>query len=64
MVAPDLIGCCLIRNRINENLQIGVIVETEAYSEEEEACHGFNKKTASNFRSCPTPAIYGCPRKQ
>ena len=26
----------------------GIIVETEAYSQEEEACHGFNKKTSAN----------------
>jgi len=26
----------------------GVIVETEAYSQEEEACHGYNKQTSSN----------------
>ena len=26
----------------------GIIVETEAYSQEEEACHGFNKKSKSN----------------
>ena len=25
-----------------------MIVETEAYSQEEEACHGYNKKTSSN----------------
>ena len=25
-----------------------MIVETEAYSQEEEACHGHNKKTLSN----------------
>ena len=58
MVAPDLIGCCLIRNRINENLQIGVIVETEAYSEEEEACHGFNKKTSANETLFGEPGIF------
>ena len=47
LVAPDLIGCYLIRN--NEKNQIkGVIVETEAYSQEEEACHGSGKKTQSN----------------
>ena len=47
LVAPDLIGCYLIKN--NEKNQIkGVIVETEAYSQEEEACHGSRKKTQSN----------------
>ena len=48
LVAPDLIGCYLLR-RINEKYQIkGMIVETEAYSQEEEACHGFSKITTSN----------------
>ena len=47
-VAPDLIGCFLIK-RISKNRYLsGVIVETEAYSQEEEACHGYNKKTPSN----------------
>ena len=48
LVAPDLIGCYLIRNRIDKGLIKGMIVETEAYSQEEEACHGYNKKTPSN----------------
>ena len=48
MVAPDLIGCYLIRNSLDKGLVKGMIVETEAYSQEEEACHGFNKKTLSN----------------
>ena len=47
-MAPDLIGCYLIRNRLNKGLLKGIIVETEAYSQEEEACHGYNKKTPSN----------------
>ena len=48
LVAPDLIGCYLIKKN-NEKSQVkGVIVETEAYSQEEEACHGFRKKTESN----------------
>ena len=47
-MAPDLIGCYLIRNRPNKSLVKGMIVETEAYSQEEEACHGYKKKTPSN----------------
>ena len=47
-MAPDLIGCYLIRNSIDKGLIKGMIVETEAYSQEEEACHGYNKKTPSN----------------
>ncbi|MCR8539536.1 MAG: DNA-3-methyladenine glycosylase [Prochlorococcus marinus CUG1439] len=48
LVAPDLVGCYLIKNN-NEKDQIkGIIVETEAYSQEDEACHGYRKKTQSN----------------
>ena len=43
-----MIGCYLIKN-INKKDQVkGLIVETEAYSQEEEACHGFRKITESN----------------
>ena len=48
MVAPSLIGCHLIK-RISTNKYLsGVIVETEAYSEEEASCHGFSAKTKRN----------------
>ena len=48
LVAPDLIGCYLIKKN-NEIDQVkGLIVETEAYSQEEEACHGYRKMTESN----------------
>ena len=47
-MAPELIGCCLIRNSVAKGFLKGIIVETEAYSQEEEACHGHNKKTISN----------------
>jgi len=47
-VAPDLIGCQLIKNNHEKGILKGTIVETEAYSEEEEACHGHNKMTQSN----------------
>ena len=48
IVAPSLIGCRLVRNNNNKTTLKGIIVETEAYSQEDEACHGFNKRTKSN----------------
>ena len=47
-VAPDLIGCYLIKKNSEKDQVKGIIVETEAYSQEEEACHGYLKKTRSN----------------
>ena len=58
MVAPDLIGCYLIRNRLDGNSITGIIVETEAYSQEEAACHGFNKETMSNKALFGEPGIF------
>ena len=43
-----MIGCYLIKNNNEKNQVKGIIVETEAYSQEEEACHGFRKITESN----------------
>ena len=48
LVAPDLIGCHLIKKNNEIDKVKGVIVETEAYSQEEEACHGYRKMTESN----------------
>ncbi|KGG13132.1 MULTISPECIES: DNA-3-methyladenine glycosylase [Prochlorococcus] len=48
MVAPDLIGCLLVKQETNGKHLWGVIVETEAYSEEEPACHGYHKRTDKN----------------
>ena len=39
-------------------MQEGIIVETEAYSQEEEACHGFNKRTNSNQTLFGEPGLY------
>ena len=48
IVAPELIGCQLTkRNKDGKHIS-GIIVETEAYSEEEAACHGYKRKTKSN----------------
>ena len=55
MVAPNLIGCFLIK-RISKNKYLsGVIIETEAYSQEEASCHGFSGKTQRN------EALFGEP---
>ncbi len=48
MVAPSLIGCFLIKRLSRNNYLSGVIVETEAYSQEEASCHGFSGKTKRN----------------
>ncbi len=47
-MAPDLIGCHLVSRNGKDDLLWGVIVETEAYSQLEPACHGFSRRTSSN----------------
>jgi len=47
LVAPELIGCQLVKRQPNGELLWGVIVETEAYSQEEPACHGSRRRTPS-----------------
>ena len=47
-VGQDLIGCKLIKRNSDNSLLWGVIVETEAYSQEEEACHGFKNESLKN----------------
>ncbi|MFM7087649.1 MAG: DNA-3-methyladenine glycosylase [Cyanobium sp.] len=48
VVAPELIGCLLVKRQADGALLWGVIVETEAYSQEEPACHGYRRRTPSN----------------
>ncbi len=48
IVAPNLIGCKLVKRQINGEIIWGVIIETEAYSQIEPGCHGYQRKTPSN----------------
>ena len=49
-VAPELVGCTVVHGET-----AGVIVETEAYHEEEPACHAYVGRTAR------TQVIFGPP---
>ena len=47
-VAPELIGCLLVKRQPSGELLWGVIVETEAYSQDDPACHGHRRRSPSN----------------
>lgn len=48
LVAPELIGCLLVKRQADGEPLWGVIVETEAYCQSEPACHGHRRRTPSN----------------
>jgi len=48
VVAPELIGCLLVKRQPSDELLWGVIVETEAYCQSEPACHGHRRRSPSN----------------
>ncbi len=48
IVAPDLIGCLLIKKEASKKYLSGMIVETEAYCQSEAACHGHRHRTKKN----------------
>jgi DNA-3-methyladenine glycosylase len=47
-VAPDLIGCTLVRRFADGEIKRGTIVEVEAYGPEDPACHAYRKQTPRN----------------
>jgi len=49
LVAPQLIGCLPVKRQPTGELLWGVVVETEAYSQEEPACHGYRSRTPSKY---------------
>lgn len=56
LVAPDLVGCLLVRQRPDGSRLWGLIVETEAYCQSEPACHGHRRRSASNETLFGPPA--------
>jgi DNA-3-methyladenine glycosylase len=57
-VAPDLLGCRLVKRLPGGEHLWAVIVETEAYSQDEPACHGFRRRSPSNETLFGQPAHF------
>lgn len=47
-VAPDLIGCGLMRRFSDATVLSGIIVETEAYGPNDPAMHAYQRQTTRN----------------
>ena len=48
VVGPDLVGCRLVKRQTDGSLLWGVVVETEAYSQDDPACHGYRRRSPQN----------------
>ena len=48
VVGPDLVGCGLVKRQEDGSLLWGVVVETEAYSQDDPATRGFRRRSPSN----------------
>lgn len=55
-VAKDLLGCKLCR-RINNEVLSGIIVEVEAYTQDDPACHAYRGKTPRALTLFKHPGI-------
>ena len=60
VVAPELIGCKLVKRQGDSSLLWGVIVETEAYSQDDPACHGYRRRTPQNETLFGEPGRFMC----
>lgn len=48
-VAPDLVGCTLVRQFSDGTILRGMIIETEAYGSDDPACHAYRRRTQRNW---------------
>lgn len=58
LVAPELIGHLLVKRQPSGELLWGLIVETEAYCQDEPACHGYRRRTPSNDTQFGEPGCW------
>ena len=49
---PDLVGCRLVKRQADGNLLWGVIVETEAYTQDDPAYKGYFRRSPQKTKHC------------